>query len=666
MEAADSTEELCPIITPYTRTVGIKDETLGRLFKVRQWRIPEDGAIPFKWPSKLRHTIWSPLHKCDTGITLEPKQYQLQMAHHLSRMPRFINGDSVGLGKTLETIIANTWLHDRVPGLKTIIFATKSTVYQWAEEFERFSHLRPMVMQDKYKGLKSYEARYAQLQDFLTDDTHDILICKYSSMIGKRRKIDAKYDEDGIPTYKGRERIAHEVKEFLKIIKPHGARTLMVFDECQKFKTVGSGTRSMVEILARPCGRVWALTATVIKNGIDEFYSIAHAIGIRPFGSIAEFEEDFCIFKMIYVGKGRQKRALEGYKNVARFKTGMRPFFLGRSQRQVKEKLPRLTTVIHPIDLDDEQTKLLLEDIPSGKFQLPPSVMKVAGEIVTKDRDPNNEMTMLSVYQLVANHPALLDPADLKRFHSSALSPKEEALLDMLDGDLRGEKVIVFTKSRSWIDRLEYLTKEGKFTERKFLRITGAENETKRERNKQLFQDPGGEHDLIFINAAATEGVNLQQAAHMIILDPPWSWGDLLQLVGRMVRMASPHSACTLHVLSARGSVDEYAIETLQCKKGVFEKILGESHSAGLLDDREIFDMASGMEQSAKDEEFWDMLKAHVKKLKLMTFIKGKQLADAQGIELTPDEPTEGTKKKVKVKPDPMASIEDHMAKWGL
>jgi len=56
----------------------------------------------------------------------------------------------------------------------------------------------------------------------------------------------------------------------------------MVCDECQKFKTIGSQTRGMIQILSRPCARVWALTATVIKNGIDEFYSIAAAIGIQP------------------------------------------------------------------------------------------------------------------------------------------------------------------------------------------------------------------------------------------------------------------------------------------------------------------------------------------------------------------------------------------------
>src|SRR5271166_4111350 len=181
----------------------------------------------------------------------------------------------------------------------------------------------------------------------------------------------------------------------------------------------------------------------------------------------------------------------------------------------------------------------------------------------------------------------------------------------MLDGDYRGEKVIVYTRYKTWIDRLEWLTKNGHFTERKFLRITGAENEKQRNDNKKLFQDPNSGYDLIVINAAGMEGINLQQAAHMIMLDCPWSWGDLIQLVGRMVRMASPHSACTLHVMVARGTIDEYTIDTLKGKKGVFEKILGESHSAGILDDKLLHDLDSGMEHVGSDAEFTSMLHAH-------------------------------------------------------
>jgi SNF2 family DNA or RNA helicase len=629
----------CPLITSYTRNRelprrshlknAIPDDTLHKLFYLRNWDIKDGQPIPFTWPSRLRRTIWSTVHNADTGEELKLRQYQRQQAHHLCRMDRFMNGDSVGLGKTVSTIAATCWIREREP-VKVIVLCTKSTSYQWADEYARFSTMRARVMTDRAGKKKSYEARAQQLEDFLANDDHDVLVAKYTSLVGKRRSLEGEFDDDGFPVYGGKEKVSQEILRFSKIIARYGERVILVLDESHKFKTPGSQIRTMVQYFQRDCGRVWVLTATAIKNSLEEFYSIASAIGIRPFGYMQPFRDEFCIYSEIHMGQGRVKKLLKGYRNVARFKQQIRPFFLGRSQAQVNEPMPRLTTIIHPIDLDEKQAKLLLEDIPSGKFLLPPSIKKVAGEIVVKDRDFENEMTRLSVYQLVANHPALLDPTDQKSFLTKALSPKEEALLDMLDGDLRGEKVITFTKYRSWIDRLEALTKDNAFTERKFLRITGNENEKQRENNKALFQDPTGKHDWIVINTAAIEGVNLQQAGHMIALDLPWSWGDLIQLVGRMVRMASPHSACTLHIFVARGSIDEYVVETLKGKKGVFEMILGESHSAGLLDDRTIYDLTSGMEQVASDEEFQRLMTAHCKSVGMKVFLQGEMLAEAQ------------------------------------
>ena len=49
--------------------------------------------------------------------------------------------------------------------------------------------------------------------------------------------------------------------------------------------------------------------------------------------------------------------------------------------------------------------------------------------------------------------------------------------------------------------------------------------------------------------------------------------------------MASPHAACTLHILFARGTVDEYVIEIQKSKKGVFERILGSAGTVGLLEE---------------------------------------------------------------------------------
>lgn len=667
-------EELneCPLVTPYAIACDITPETLSKLYVVRNWNVETDGPIPFKWPKYLRKNIYD----ISRGVESEPlnlREYQKQAIHHLCRMPRFLLGDAVGLGKTLDAIVATCWLKERFPDAKLVVVTTKSTTYQWEEEVMRYSYLRPYVMRDTYRGLTSSNARYSQMMHFLEGTKKDVLIVKYTSLIGTRKEakkskdFDGDFDENGNPIKKGqKEDLSEEVRMFAKIFKEHGENVILVFDECHKFKSMGSSTRNLVFNISRFAGRVWALTATAIKNNLDEFYAIASGIRIEPLGYQGDFHDEFCIFREQWMGT-HMKKFLVGYQNIPKFKSAVRPFFLGRSQRQVKEPLPELTTLYHPIELDQRQTEILTDELPNGTIQLPPTIIKVAGEIYEKERDASNLMTQLSVQQLVTNHWCLLDKTS-KDYYTKTLSPKEEALLDMLDGDYRGEKVIVYTKYRTWIDRLQWLTDNGHFTERKFLRITGAENEKQRNENKKLFQDPNSGYDLIVINAAGMEGINLQQAAHMVMLDMPWSWGDLIQLVGRMVRMASPHSACTLHVMVARGTIDEYTVETLKGKKGIFEKILGESHSAGILDDGQggTLDLGSGMDAVGTEEEFKDMLRAHVKKVGMKEFLLGDLISEAKGNENYKMAFEKGGKKARKRKSKADREAEDKLleARW--
>lgn len=627
----EEVQNLCPLVTQYAtsdiynvieRPFSALDEaTLERLYLIRRWPIDvEKNPIPFKRPSTVRNFLWDVLKEQLTDEPFIIREFQKQAIHHLARMPRFILGDAVGLGKTPDVLVAFASLKAKNPSIKMVVITTKTTTFQWFDECHKYTTLRPKVMTDTYRGLNSSEARYQQMIHFFEGDEHDILIAKYDSLKGQRKKL-----ENG-----KKEKVSEEILTFKEIFKKHRENTILTLDESHRFKSTGTQTRQLIVNICLYPERVWALTATVIKNNLDEFYAIATAIGIKPLGTVAEFRSEYCIWREQIVNRqGFKKRFIVGYQNVAFFKEQLRPFFFGRSQRQVNEPLPILSTVIHPVDLNAKQAKILI-GLPQGKIELPPILFKVAGECFSKDRDYENEMTQLSVQQLVANHWALLDRNTESTFHTLSLSPKEEMLLDMLDGEYRGEKVIVFTKYRSWIDRLEWLTKNGHFTKRKFLRITGNENETQRNDNKRLFQSPDSEHDLIVMSSAGVEGVNLQQAAHMILLDVPWSWGDLIQLVGRMVRMASPHSACTLHIMAARGTIDEYTIEVLKGKKGVFEAILGDSHSAGILDSGGNFDIDSGMEQSGTEVEFKALLRAHCKKVGLKSFLKGDLVKHAQ------------------------------------
>ena len=125
--------------------------------------------------------------------------------------------------------------------------------------------------------------------------------------------------------------------------------------------------------------------------------------------------------------------------------------------------------------------------------------------------------------------------------------------------------------------------------------------------------------------------------------------------------MASPHSACTLHIVPARGTVDEYTIDTLKGKSALFEAILGETYSAGCLTDSNDLDLASGMDKMNDDAEFMKLLKAHVKSVKMGSFIDGKQVAEAQALgedyKMAHETPASVPKKRV-------SFSEEDFAKW--
>lgn len=619
--------DACPLVTPYTRFLRVEDDVLRELYAVRRATVQDDVALP-PMP-KLRTHL-------DNGQPLHLRNYQKAMIAHLAALPRFVDGDGVGLGKTLCSIAAACAVDYKLGGgMKMIVLTTAATAYQWETEIKRFSYLKPWVLRDshKFKGDKKktygHTARMMQLQKFLEHPDLDVLVCRYSQWMGRRSAATGAFDADGRPTaFSGKEHLSPEVRDFRYALTGHKDKLVLVLDEMHKIKNPDALIRDMVLTLQRKCGRVWGLTATALKNHLEEFYTVFSSIGVSPLGSLAHFKENYCLWEPIRAG-GRPDYKIVGYTHLPQFKVGMRPWYWGRSQAQVGEKLPKLTTLYHPLELSKEQYKLLFEDIPSGAYVLPPTLKKVAGEWVQVDRDPTNMMTSLALMNAVSLSPALLDPNDLTTFHSPKLSPKESLLLDLLDGTYEGESVLVFTKFKSCIDRLEYLTKSGKFTQRKFMRITGDETGKTRERNRLLFQDPNSGYGLLFITSAGIEGINCQQATHLIALDMPWSWGDAIQLVGRMIRMASPHSACMLHILYALGTVDEYVIETLRSKKGVFERILGSAGTVGLLDEgdlsQDLENSRLGLEDESEDT-FRDMLCAHAKKVGMRPYLFGKML----------------------------------------
>jgi SNF2 family DNA or RNA helicase len=109
---------------------------------------------------------------------------------------------------------------------------------------------------------------------------------------------------------------------------------------------------------------------------------------------------------------------------------------------------------------------------------------------------------------------------------------------------------------------------------------------------------------------AAAEGVNLQLAKAVIFYDTPWSAGDYLQIIGRMIRIGSVHENVFSYHLVAPKTIDDRVIKTLNAKMTLIESVLGKrlkSEGDGsetiVNTSSELADLFAGLLEDAQDDK---------------------------------------------------------------
>jgi SNF2 family DNA or RNA helicase len=186
-------------------------------------------------------------------------------------------------------------------------------------------------------------------------------------------------------------------------------------------------------------------------------------------------------------------------------------------------------------------------------------------EIGTGEEKEVSKLTAVTYCQEIVNHPMLIDvPGD---------SCKLDELIDILtEGDLAGEKVIVFTRFERMVGiGIEACTKAGV----KCVRITGKEDEDERKEAQDTFQDHNSGVPVVWITTAGSDAINLQAAKAIVFFDTPFSAGDYLQVLGRMIRIGSIHDRVFALHLVTEDSIDERVMDIVDGKMGLLEAVLG-------------------------------------------------------------------------------------------
>ena len=405
-------------------------------------------------------------------------------------------------------------------------------------------------------------------------ENYDVVITTYHSL----------YSYVGMKNEK-KERVLTPFEEGL------GLNYVVIADECSVFKSVDTKVSRKMRILSMGARGVYGLTATVIENTLSEVYGILSVVKPGIFPSSAYFERKFCEFIKIPIRTSsgvRWHKKLKGYKNVQEFKRAIAPAYYGRLQtdKEVAQQLPEDMTKDIYIEMTVEQSRKVVE-VLNGIVELG------SGDVVKMDK-----LAALMFCQQMVNSPVL------KGF--SIPSAKEEALMEMLSNSLSGEKVVVFSKLRSQIDRLEGMCTE---SELKCVRITGAEGMDEREHAKNIFNDLDSGVNVLLLNKAGQRALNLQGGKHLIFYDLPWSAGQYIQLVGRLKRTGSLNKfigvyrfITKLHVKYGGGdTIDGRILEVLMKKLVWVKEIQGDVADLVAVDDLvdEVFAKVAGRKNGA-------------------------------------------------------------------
>lgn len=433
-------------------------------------------------------------------------------------VPRMVLGYDVGLGKSAITITTYALLKEKGKAPKTLYVVTpRSALYQWQSEVEKFSHLSSFVIDaafmDKEERAHYYKNVWGQ---------HDVVISTYSLM------------------YRD-----------LLYLERHLRNTMAALDEVVKLKNKDAKLyKTAGRLFSSLCPRLYGLSASVLKKDLIEPFNIFNIIEPGCMPSYSKFLETYCITEKKRIGH-RVIKNVVGHTNIESFYNLFEPYYIGCKKTDIDTKnLPKV--VLKPVftNMEGNQKKFYTQ------------VLNDFLELDLEVEDTSAIFKKLIRCQQISDSPSILE---LK-----ASSNKEKALVELVEEEIpQDQKVVIFTKFKKGVYRLKELL--SKYDP---LSITGDDKGVSRDQIKRDFTD-NPERRIIIINTAAREAINLQVSGNLIFFNLDWSYGDNLQIIGRINRLGSEHEVNNVYMLMNKGSIDEYVYHSVVKGEGYFEKLLG-------------------------------------------------------------------------------------------
>ncbi|MFB1064177.1 DEAD/DEAH box helicase [Natrinema sp. H-ect4] len=481
-----------------------------------------------------------------TNNRIEIEPYQVQAAYEIlnSYDHRYLVGDEVGLGKTIEAGIVIEELIARERAERVLIVAPAPLTVQWQEEMrEKFD--RNFVVYDR-ETVRTHRQSHPNQNVWLQEDRiiTSIDFAKQDDMLEALSNLDVPWD-------------------------------VAVFDEAHHL-TARRGSDDSIErtqryrvgeAVADNSDSLLLLTGTPHKGKSDQFYFLVSLLDPYRFSHESQINpeslEDLMIRRLkedMYEADGtrmfpekniealpvemtREERKL--YDDVTEY---IREYYNLAQQEEnqaagftmvVYQK--RLVSSIYAIRKSLEnrmraiQNDAVAEELPDDVQELIPRYSTEPDTLTDAERTKVEEA--LETVTITLNQTQIDQELDrVKQLWQQAKSIKTDSkarlLREFVDRILKedpDEKILIFTE---YTDTLEYLRDEV-FADHDIAQVYGDLNQDRRRQEMQKFEE---EANLMLATDAAQEGLNLQFAHIMVNFDLPWNPIRIDQRMGRLHR----------------------------------------------------------------------------------------------------------------------------------
>ena len=453
-----------------------------------------------------------------------------------------ILADDMGLGKTLQVIALLTAFYQekteqKAAGnegsgselpLPSLIVCPASLVYNWGQEFARFSPgIRVLLIAGTAKE------RQEQLEEQMRMEASEgaqVIITSYDLL---------KRDREA---YLGRT-FEYEIIDEAQVIK--NAKT--------------QGAKAVKEISANAR---FALTGTPVENRLSEFWSIFDFLMPGFLYSYRKFRERY----ELPIVKNQDPEALTALRRM----TG--PFVLRRLKKDVLRELPT------------KEERIVYSAARQQKLYTA-SALKLKEALAGGAWSGNGKLEVLS--QLMRLRQICCDPALCFEDYTGESAKLETCVSLIASASAAGQKILLFSQFASMLERIrERLLQEGISSHL----LVGATPKEERSRMVQAFASDEVPVFLISLKAGGT-GLNLTAADIVIHYDPWWNVAAQNQATDRAYRIGQ-EKPVTVYKLILKDTIEENLLKLQNAKLALAAQVVSEGMvSLGDLSQNELMEL---------------------------------------------------------------------------